>query len=89
MTKLLAVLIAGLFSAAVFAQATPATPATPAAPAAKAEVKADAKKEEKAAAKTEKKEEKAAAKTEKKADKKVAKKDSKKAAAPKAEEKKS
>jgi hypothetical protein len=65
MSKILAALVAGLFSAAVFAQATPATPATPAAPA-----KAEAKKEEKAApAKAEaKKEEKAAAKTEKKAD---------------------
>jgi hypothetical protein len=55
MTKLLAALVATLFSAAVFAQAaapaTPAVPATPAAPAAKAE----AKKEDKAAAKTEKK----------------------------------
>ena len=52
MTKLLASLIAGLFSAAVFAQATPATPATPAAPAAKASAaKGEAKKEEKAAAK--------------------------------------
>jgi hypothetical protein len=40
MTKLLAALVATLFSAAVFAQATPAkpaAPATPAAPAMKAE----------------------------------------------------
>jgi hypothetical protein len=36
MSKLLATLVAGLFSAAVFAQATPATPATPAPAAAKA-----------------------------------------------------
>lgn len=33
MNKLLTVLIAGLFSAGAYAQATPATPATPAAPA--------------------------------------------------------
>jgi hypothetical protein len=57
MSKLLATLVAGLFSAAVFAQATPATPATPAAPA-KAEAKAE-KKEEKKAAKAEKKAKKA------------------------------
>jgi hypothetical protein len=47
MTKLLATLVASLFAASVFAQATPATPATPAAPAAaakKEEKKAEAKK---------------------------------------------
>jgi hypothetical protein len=67
MNKLLATLVAGLFAAAAFAQATPATPATPAAPAVKAEVKA-----EKAEAKVTKK--KAAKKVvKKKAAKKVAK----------------
>lgn len=101
MSKLLAALVAGLFSAAVFAQATPATPATPAAPAApaKAEVKAapakaevkkeEAKKEDKAAAKTEKKDEKAAAKADKKATAKADKKASTKKEEVKKEEKKS
>ena len=54
MTKLLATLVAGLFSAAVFAQAPAAPAAAPAKTEAKAEAKKEEKKEEKAAAKTEK-----------------------------------